>query len=447
MPKQFIPLLGETSTFQRAVKMFADRSVFDEAVVITNAEYRFTVRDQLQAIGASAQIVLEPSSRDSAPAVALGTELALQRDPEAIVGVFAADHIVQNADLFVKTCLAAARGAEQGRIVTIGIAPTHPATGYGYIRPGAPLDDESDLRAVESFVEKPDARTAAQYLLDGYLWNSGNFIFRAATMRDELLAFEPTIVEAATQALARSTTDLGFTLLDAEAFARATKKSIDYAVMERTKKALVIPGAFGWSDIGGWAAVWELSAKDARGNAISGRGYVLDGSDNYIRSDEGLTAIVGVSNVAVISTRDAVLVVAKDKADQVKALVEMIKASGESEAGEHREIHRPWGKYLSIDQGGRHHVKRITVKPAGILSLQKHYHRAEHWVVVKGTAEVTRDNETFVVHETESIYLPIGSVHRMANPGKIPLEIVEVQVGSYLGEDDIVRLEDVYKRV
>jgi mannose-1-phosphate guanylyltransferase/mannose-6-phosphate isomerase len=447
MPKQFIPLLGENSTFQRTAAMFADQSVFDEPMVVTNSDYRFTAQDQLQAIGATAQIVLEPTIRDSAPAVAVATELALRRNPDAIVGVFAADHVVQNGDLFVKTCAAATRAAQRGRIVTIGIAPTHPATGYGYIRPGALLDGESDVRRVEKFVEKPDARTAAQYLLEGYLWNSGNFIFHAATMRDELQALEPSVVEPATEALARATSDLGFILLDAEAFARAAKISIDYAVMERTNKAVVIPGAFGWSDIGTWAAVWELSEKDAHGNAISGRGYVLEGSNNFIRSEEGLTSIVGVSDIAVVTTRDAVLVIAKDKADKVKNFVEMIRNNGESEAGEHPEIHRPWGKYLSVDQGGRHQVKRITVKPAGVLSLQKHYHRAEHWVVVKGTAEVTRDKEVFVVHETESIYLPIGCVHRMVNPGKIPLEIVEVQVGSYLGEDDFVRLEDAYKRI
>lgn len=444
MPKQFIALFGTESTFQRTMRLLTDASIFAEAIVITNAEYRFTVQEQLQAIGISAEIVLEPVRRDSAAAVAAATELALARDGQAIVGIFAADHVVQDGALFAKTCRTAGKVAAEGRIVTIGIPPTYPATGYGYIRPGEEIGARA--RQVAAFVEKPDAVRAAQYLADGYLWNSGNFIFDAATMRAELEAFEPDVLGPVAEAVAEAARDLGFSLLKAEAFARAKKTSIDYAVMERTKKAVVVGGGFGWSDVGGWTAVWDLSEKQADGNAIEGRGYVLEGSNNLIRSDEALVAVIGLDDVAVISTRDAVLVTPKAKADKVKDIVALITARGESEAGAHREVQRPWGKYLSIDLGTRHQVKRITVKPGGVLSLQKHYHRAEHWVVVRGTAEVTRNHETIVVHENESIYLPIGCVHRMANPGKIPLEIIEVQVGSYLGEDDIVRLEDVYKR-
>lgn len=445
MPKQFIPLLGQDSTFQRAMRLLSDASVFAEPIVVTNVEYRFTVLEQLQAIGLSARIVLEPMRRDSAAAVAVATELALARDEAAIVGVFAADHIVQNGALFVETCRQAGLVAAQGRIVTIGIPPSYPATGYGYIQPGEPLGDGP--RSVAAFVEKPNAEKAAQYLLDGYLWNSGNFIFDAATMRAELETFEPSVLEPVVTAVAKAKPDLDFLLLDAESFGAAKKISIDYAVMERTLKAAVVAGHFGWSDVGGWSAVWDLSEKDAQGNVVEGRGYVLDGSNNLVRSEDGLVAVIGLDDIAVISTRDAVLVTPKAKADKVKDMVALIGAKGEAEAGAHREIQRPWGKYLSVDMGERHQVKRITVKPGGILSLQKHYHRAEHWVVVRGTAEVTRNDETIVVHETESIYLPIGCVHRMANPGKIPLELIEVQVGSYLGEDDIVRIQDVYKRV
>ncbi|WP_336810056.1 mannose-1-phosphate guanylyltransferase/mannose-6-phosphate isomerase [Bosea sp. MMO-172] len=445
MPKQFIPLLGRDSTFQRVMRLLSDHSVFAEPIVITNVDYRFTVLEQLQALGLSAEIVLEPMRRDSAAAVAVATEIALKRDSQAIVGVFAADHVIRDAGLFVETCRKAGEIAAQGRIVTIGIPPTHPATGYGYIQPGEALGEEA--RAVAAFVEKPDAQRAAQYLLDGYFWNSGNFIFDAATMRAEIEAFEPEVLAPVVEAVAGTKPDLDFQLLEPTSFGAAKKTSIDYAVMERTRKAAVIAGHFGWSDVGGWSAVWDLSDKDASGNVVEGRGYVLEGSNNLVRADEGLVAVIGLDDVAVIATRDAVLVAPKAKADKVKELVALVAANGEPEANAHREIHRPWGKYLSVDVGGRHQVKRITVKPGGILSLQKHHHRAEHWVVVRGTAEVTRNDETIIVHETESIYLPIGCIHRMANPGKIPLEIIEVQVGSYLEEDDIVRIEDVYKRV
>ncbi|RYE31259.1 MAG: mannose-1-phosphate guanylyltransferase/mannose-6-phosphate isomerase [Hyphomicrobiales bacterium] len=445
MPKQFISLFSRESSFQRTVQLLSDATVFDKPIIVTSAEYRFTVADQLQAIGVQAEIVLEPFRRDSAPAVAIAVELGLERDAAAIVGVFAADHVMQNGKIFVETCARAAAVAAQGRIVMVGIPPTCPATHYGYIRPGAQIAE--GVSEVETFVEKPDALQAAQYLTEGYLWNSGNFIFDAATMRDELETFAPEIIVGAGEALAGSHRDLGFRVLDAVAFAKATKISIDYAVMERTQKAAVVSGHCGWSDIAGWSAVWELSAKGQDGNAIEGRGYVIDGSNNLVRSEEALVAVIGLDDIAVIATRDAILVTPKAKAGQVKDVVALIASNGEAEAGAHREIQRPWGKYLSIDLGARHQVKRITVKSGGVLSLQKHFHRAEHWVVVRGTAEVTRDEETLIVHENESIYLPIGCVHRMANPGKIPLELIEVQVGSYLGEDDIIRIEDIYKRV
>jgi len=445
MPKQFISLFGGESTFQRVMRLLDNAVVFGRPIVITNAEYRFTVQDQLAQAGVDAEIVLEPARRDSAAAVAAAVELAALRDPDAIVGVFAADHVVQDGRRFVEVCELAARVATEGRIVTIGIPPTGPATGYGYIRPGEDIGGGG--RRVEAFVEKPDAARAAGYLLEGYLWNSGNFIFPARLMRQELQRLAPDVQQPVASAVAGAERDLSFLRLDGAAFGKARAISIDYAVMEQTDKAAVVVGDFGWSDVGGWGAVWELSNRDADGNAIQGRGYVLDGKDNLIHSGEGLVAVIGLDGVAVISTRDATLVVPRDQAAKVKDMVKLIARQGEAEAGQHREIQRPWGKYLSIDMGDRHQVKRITVKPGGILSLQKHYHRAEHWVVVRGTAEVTRNNEILVVHENESIYLPIGAVHRMANPGKIALELIEVQVGSYLGEDDIIRIEDIYRRV
>lgn len=454
MPKQFIPLFDDRSSFQRIMALVSDASVFARPVVITNADYRFTVRDQLQDIGVAADIILEPARRDSAAAVAVGTEYAQRQDAEAIVGVFAADHVMQDGAEFIATCQRAAEAAAAGTIVTIGIRPTHPATGYGYILPGAPLEGADGApqgraggaSAVASFVEKPDAERASRYILDGYLWNSGNFIFSARVMRAELTAFAPDVIGPAAEALTAAGSDLGFIVLDKGAFQRAAKTSIDYAVMERTGHAAVVPGSFGWSDIGGWNAVWDLAPKDEAGNAILGKGYVLGGSNNLIHSGGDVVAVVGMDNVAVIATGDAVLVVPRERAGSVKDLVEVLKQAREPAAVEHREIHRPWGKYDSVDTGARHQVKRITVKPGGVLSLQKHFHRSEHWVVVKGTAEVTRDTEVIVVHENESIYLPIGCVHRLANPGKIPLEIIEVQVGSYLGEDDIIRIEDAYSR-
>ena len=445
MPKQFISLLGGLSTFQRTMRLLADVSVFDRPIVVTNDDYRFIVQDQLQSVGVEAQIVLEPTRRDSAAAVAVATALALSRAPDAVVGVFAADHVMQDGALFVETCKRAGRVAAQDRIVTIGVRPTYPATGYGYIRPGEPIGD--DARAVVAFVEKPDEARAAQYLLEGYLWNSGNFIFSAQTMRGELEAFEPQVLGPVAEAVAKARHDLDFLRLDEDAFGRAKKISIDYAVMERTRKAGVVPGDFGWSDVGGWAAVWDLSPKDEAGNAVSGRGYALNAHNNLISAEDQVVGVIGLDDVAVIATRDAVLVTPRAQADQVKTLVGLLVGRGESEAADHAEIRRPWGKYLSIDMGARYQVKRITVKPGGVLSLQKHHHRAEHWIVVRGVAQVTRDHETILVHENESIYLPIGCVHRMANPGRIPLELIEVQVGSYLGEDDIIRIEDVYKRV
>ena len=444
MPKQFIPLIGPSSTFQNGMRRVAD-PLFDTPVVLTNRDYRFLVREQLDEIGATATIVHEPSRRDSGPAVAIAAEAAARRDPAMVAAVFAADHVVLDQAAFLRACAAAAAAAAEGFIATLGVAPSEPATGYGYIRPGAPIG-AGEARRVEAFVEKPDLATAKRYVAEGYLWNSGNFFFRADVMLAELEAFEPEMAKAAAKALDAAVDDLGFIALDANAFSESPKKSIDYAVLERTKRAAVVPAEMGWSDVGDWDAVWKLSQRDANGNSIVGEGVALDAKNVQIRSSDLLTAVVGVDDIAVVSTQDAVLVLGRDQGDKVKRLVDALKEGGRREAVEHKRIYRPWGYYQSIDSGLRYQVKRIVVAPGRRLSLQKHFHRAEHWVVVKGTAEVTRNAETTIVHENESIFLPIGATHRLANPGKINLELIEVQTGSYLGEDDIVRLDDVYNR-
>jgi mannose-1-phosphate guanylyltransferase/mannose-6-phosphate isomerase len=446
MPKQFVPLVGNRSTFQQTLQRIADPKMFARPIVITNTEFRFIVAEQLRDLGVDADIVLEPARRDSGPAVAVAAALAARRDPAAIVLILAADHIVRKPEEFLAACRDAAAAAAAGRIVTFGIHPSTPSTNYGYIRPGAKLNGAAAL-AVEAFVEKPDAATAARYVADKYLWNSGNFMFRADVMLDEITRLEPAMADAARAAVAEMTQDLDFLRLASEPFGRAPKKSIDYAVMERTKLAAVVPADMGWSDIGSWDAVWDHLEHDANGNAISGHAIVLDSRNSLVHGDDSvLTALVGIDNAVVIATGDAVLVTSRDKTEKVKGLVDQLKAQNRREAVEHRRIYRPWGYYQGVDNGTRYQVKRIVVKSGARLSLQKHFHRAEHWVVVRGTAEITIGENVRSIHENESVYIPIGSVHRLANPGKIALELIEVQVGTYLGEDDIQRLDDVYGR-
>ncbi|MEA2927820.1 MAG: mannose-phosphate guanylyltransferase / mannose-6-phosphate isomerase [Hyphomicrobiales bacterium] len=446
MPKQFVPLIGDRSTFQQTLARVSDPDLFDRPIVITNGDFRFIVAEQLRELGIEADIVLEPMRRDSGPAVAVAAALAVRRDPDSTVLVLAADHVVRKTEQFHAACRSAAAAAAKGLIVTFGILPTSPATSYGYIRPGAKLNGAATL-AVDAFVEKPDAATAERYVAENYLWNSGNFTFRADVMLKEIQRFEPEMAEAARAAVASVTGDLDFMRIAAEPFARAPKKSIDYAVMERTKLAAVVPADIGWTDIGSWGAVWEELPHDAVGNATSGPTVLIDSHNSLVRAEDNvLTAVVGLDNVVVVATGDAVLVTARDKAENVKTLVEQLRAQNRREAVEHRRIYRPWGYYQGVDLGSRYQVKRIMVKPGARLSLQKHFHRAEHWVVVTGTAEVTVGDKVYTKHENESVYIPIGSVHRLANPGKIALELIEVQVGAYLGEDDIVRLDDVYGR-
>ena len=444
-PKQFLPLVGHLSTYQQALKRVSAADVFAPPIVITNDEFRFFASRQAQEIGVKPKLALEPVRRDSGPAIAAAAMLARQQDPDAIVLALAADHVILDPDLFLKTCLAGFAAADEGYIVTFGLRPAEPKTSYGYIRPGDPLAHDRVYR-VGAFVEKPDSATAARYLESGYLWNSGNFLFKAQVLIDELKRFEPEMVEAVEASLAAATLDLDFVRIDPEAFGRAPQKSIDYSLMEKTDKAAVIEGHFRWSDIGSWDAVGEVSEEDESGNALRGPVVAIDSENCVIQSDGPLTAAVGVSGLVVISTADAVLVVPRNRAEQVKELVARLKEQGREEAKKHRRIHRPWGFYDSVDVGERFQVKRIVVYPGGVLSLQKHLHRSEHWVIVRGAAEVRIGPEERIIQENESVYIPVGSVHRLRNPGKIPLELIEVQTGSYLGEDDIIRLEDVYNR-
>ncbi len=443
MPKQFMPLLGERSTYQEALLRLADRSLFAPPIVMTVGDFRFFARRQADELGQEVSVVLEPARRDSGPAIAAGAMLARERDHEAIVLALAADHVILDPELFHAACIAARKAAEAGHIATFGIAPSEPRTSYGYICCGASLGD--GIRKVERFVEKPDAATARRYLEDGYVWNSGNFLFRADVLASELEHHAPQIAAAVTAAVAGAKDDLGFLRLEAESYARAPQLSFDYAVMEKTQLAVVVEGKFRWSDIGSWDAIFEISKRDADNNFAAGPVVTVDSRDNLVHADR-LTAVVGVRDLVVVTTPDAVLVVPRDRAEEVKGLVAKLKQAGRPEATSHRRCHRPWGYYDSIDLGERFQVKRLVVTPGGTLSLQKHLHRSEHWVVVRGTAEVTIGEATKIVHENESAYIPLGTVHRLKNPGKIPLELIEVQTGSYFGEDDIIRLDDVYRR-
>jgi mannose-1-phosphate guanylyltransferase/mannose-6-phosphate isomerase len=413
-------------------------------MVITNSAYRFMVLEQLAEIGFEADVLLEPMRRDSGPAIAAGAAFALTRDKDAIVLALASDHVVRDVDAFLAACREGLKAAAAGRIVTFGVEPERAATEYGYISPGEAISGQ--VRTVSKFVEKPDAETAASYVQAGYLWNSGNFMFRAAVLSDEYRNYDAGSLAAVTDAVAKAGQDLGFVKLDADAFAAAKAISIDYAVMEKTSRAAVVPVACGWSDVGSWHAVWQLSEKDSQGNATRGAAVFEDSRNCNVSTDRALVALEGVDDLVVVATQDAVLVSRQKDANGLKRLVAKLKATAPEVTESHVKVHRPWGSYQSVDNGDRHQVKRIIVKPGGRLSLQKHHHRSEHWIVVRGAARVTVNELVKTVHENESIYIPIGAVHRLENPGKISLELIEVQTGSYFGEDDIIRIEDDYQR-
>jgi mannose-1-phosphate guanylyltransferase/mannose-1-phosphate guanylyltransferase/mannose-6-phosphate isomerase len=445
-PKQLLPLAGQRTMLQETALRVADPALFHPVTVVANAEHRFVIAEQLREIDKrQPTIVLEPMAKNTAPAVAAAALLAAEADPKALILVMPADHAVPDAEGFLDAVRAGAAAAQAGKLVLFGIQPDSPATGYGYIRAGEAL--EGAARKVEAFVEKPDQATAEGYLADGrYSWNSGIFLLPAAAVIAELEAHEPAAIAAVRAALGGAKKDLDFIRLDPEAFAKSPSISIDYAVMEKTANAAVVPSSFVWSDVGAWSALWKLGQRDDADNVAIGDTLACDTRGSYLRSEGPLIATVGVEDLIVVATPDAVLVANRHKDQDVKKIVERLKSSNHVTAVQNRRVYRPWGWYEGVDAGDRFQVKRILVKPGEKLSLQKHFHRAEHWVVVNGTAEVHVDGEQKLLAENESVYIPLGAVHRLVNPGKVPLNLIEVQSGPYLGEDDIVRFEDIYAR-
>ena len=451
-PKQFLPLVDENTMLQNTITRLEGLDVVASPVVIANEEHRFLVAEQLRQISKCAEaIILEPVGRNTAPAVALAalkvtSEQVCSEGDEPMLLVLAADHVIRDREAFHQAIATALPSAQDGKLVTFGIVPTSPETGYGYIKADS-QGDSSAVMPVNQFVEKPDISTAKQYVASGnYFWNSGMFMFKASRYLEELKQFRPDILSSCQKAMSVQNADLDFVRLDENAFKACPDDSIDYAVMEKTADAVVVPLDAGWSDVGSWSSLADISSKDAKGNSVIGDTLLHDTRNTYVRSDKKLIATVGVENLVITETDDAILVAHKDKVQDVKKIVENLKEQNRSEVKLHRKVYRPWGSYDSIDQGERFQVKRITVKPGAQLSLQKHYHRAEHWIVVKGTALVTNADEQVLLTENQSTYIPVGVVHRLENPGKFDLEMIEVQSGSYLGEDDIVRFEDSYGR-
>jgi mannose-1-phosphate guanylyltransferase/mannose-6-phosphate isomerase len=446
-PKQLWPLLSDRTLLQDTV-LRGSGPGFAPPVVVCNEEHRFLIAEQLREVGiANARIILEPVGRNSAPAIAAAAILVAEEDPDAVLWMMAADASIADTDALADALRKAAVAARAGKIVTFGTQPATVETGYGYIEVGAELPEAPGVHAVARFVEKPDAETAARLVADGkHLWNSGMFLFTARTLLREMETHAPAVLPPVREAVAGRRADLDFIRLAEAPFRACPSISLDYAVAERTTEAAVVPANLGWSDVGTWSALWELGRKDLAGNVTIGDVVLESSQDCYVRSDGMLTAVVGLKDAVVVVTDDVALVMHRDHAQDVKAVVERLKLAGRHEAVAHNRTYRPWGFYESLIKGDRFQVKRIVVSPGGRLSLQSHYHRAEHWVVVNGTARVTRDQETLILRENESIYLPLGCVHRLENPGLIPLALIEVQSGAYLGEDDIVRLDDSYGR-
>ncbi len=442
MAKQLLPILGDQTLLQMTLARVAGNG-FGAPMVIGAHAVRFTIRDQVEAVAPEARVVIEPERRDTMAAVLLAAAIAAADDPDQVLAVMPSDHLIRDASALAEAVHTAAGSVRKSGIAVIGVEPTGPSTAYGYIKPGAAAQDGTS--AVERFVEKPDEARAAELIAEGCLWNAGMFCFRAGWLIEAAREVEPEVVDHVTQAAVDMVEDLGM-WVPGKSFGQARAISFDHGFMEKTNEARVAPGRFRWSDVGDWDAVWAESDKDAAGNAIRGDGFAHEAKDNLIHSEGRLVCAVGVEGLAIIETPDAIMVAPRAKAQEVKGLVGALKGAERAEAVEHIRNHRPWGWYQTMDLGERFRVKRIVVKPGAKLSLQKHHHRAEHWVVVRGTAEVTRDEEVLVLHENESIYLPIGSVHRLANPGRIPVEIIEVQTGTYLEEDDIIRIEDEFGR-
>ncbi|WP_285275392.1 mannose-1-phosphate guanylyltransferase/mannose-6-phosphate isomerase [Halopseudomonas bauzanensis] len=446
-PKQFLPLAEPQLTMLQATIKRLDGLACAQPLLICNEQHRFLAAAQLNQLGMDdTRIILEPCGRNTAPAIALAAIKLHTIGQDPLLLILPADHQIADIDAFHASMTAAIPLAEAGKLVTFGIVPTAAETGYGYIQQGEQLSDRAFT--VNRFVEKPDAATANDYVRSGrYFWNSGMFLFRASRYLEELAEHRPDMLAICKQAALGNTYDLLFTRVDADAFAKCPDESIDYAVMENTADAVVVSLDAGWSDIGSWSALWEISSKDASGNATQGDALAHDSRNTLIRAEHRLVATLGVDDLVIVETKDAVLVAHKDRVQEVKALVEQLKATGRQEPISHREVYRPWGVYDSIDHGHRYQVKHITVKPGAKLSLQMHHHRAEHWIVVCGTAKVTNGDKTYLVTENQSSYIPVGQIHTLENPGVIDLQLIEVQSGSYLGEDDIVRFEDRYGRV
>lgn len=444
LPKQFLRLVGQNSLLQDTVERVRSLCKASRLIAVANEEHRFMLAEQLREIGVDADILLEPVARNTAPAIAVAAHWALRQSPSPLLLVMPSDHLIGDVEAFHRAVDASMAHARTGKLVTFGITPDCAETGYGYILRGAA--DGSGF-AISRFVEKPDAAKAEEYLASGeYYWNSGMFLFSAEAYLKELSRQAPAMADAARAAVANAVPDLDFVRLDKDAFSASPADSIDYAVMEKTDDGIVVPLDAGWSDIGAWDALYPTAASDADGNLRHGDVLLHDTNNCYVRAGARLVALVGLSNTIVVETADAVLVADKSRAQDVKHIVNQLKKENRPETEFHTVVHRPWGSYEGIAKGLRYQVKHIVVKPGRSLSLQKHHHRAEHWVVVSGTARVLCGEETFALSENQSTYIPLGSVHRLENPGKIDLEIIEIQTGAYLGEDDIVRFEDVYGR-
>ncbi|WP_242104590.1 mannose-1-phosphate guanylyltransferase/mannose-6-phosphate isomerase [Lysobacter sp. M2-1] len=445
-PKQFLPLVGEDTMLQATWRRIAPIADLPP-IVVANDDHRFLAAEQLRLVGVEhPAILLEPVGRNTAPAIAAAALQAMRDGADPVLLVLPSDHVVANEDAFRDAVRIAMPAADRGALVTFGIVPSAPETGFGYIQADHAHGEATEPRRVLRFVEKPDAATAQGYIdIGGYYWNSGMFLFRASRYLEELGRFHPQMLAAVRTALLEGKRDGDFIRLDKDAFGACPSDSIDYAVMEKTDAAMVLPVDIGWNDVGSWSALWDVSEQDGGGNAHHGDVISVDSRNNYAYARR-LVALVGVDDLVVVETDDAVLVARKDKVQQVKDVVAQLKAGQRSQAALHREVHRPWGSYDSVDMGERFQVKRIKVKPGARLSLQSHTKRAEHWIVVSGTARVTRDNDVFELYANQSTYIPIGAKHRLENPGTETLELIEVQSGDYLGEDDIVRYEDVYGR-
>lgn len=443
-PKQFLALAGDHSMLQATWLRIAPLAGEQAPLVVTNENHRFMVAEQLRQVGCTpSAIVLEPVARNTAPAIAAAALQAVADGDDPLLLVLPSDHVIEDDAAFRAAVEAAVPAAGQGALITFGIVPVSAETGYGYIK-AAPGEG---VRPVERFVEKPDQPTAEEYLASGrYFWNSGMFLFRASRYLEELGTYRPDMLAACREAFEKAHRDSDFLRLDKEAFSACPSDSIDYAVMEKTDAAQVLPIDAGWNDVGSWAALWAVATQDENGNAHHGDVIALDCRNSYAWSDRRLVAMIGLEDIVVVDTDDALLVAHRDRVQEVKQVVDRLKGDARSEAVLHRKVYRPWGAYDSIDLAERFQVKRITVNPGAALSLQMHHHRAEHWIVVSGTARVTRGDDVFILAENESTYIPVGTRHRLENPGKVPLELIEVQSGSYLGEDDIVRFEDIYGR-